>query len=159
LRHRNTLLLAAAELGRGSSFKTFQLDERKDPGNTFFDLVFRRVPVLKRKGHVVKHIHVGPYGVGLKNHAKAPLFRRHEDVLFLRPDDLVPDDDLTGIGGLQPHDTPQQCCFPAAAWSQQGEDVIGGDGEVYIIQGPDPFALGIVVPCHALDLYFHKAST
>ena len=158
-RQGDTLLLPSAQFGRGAFFKALQLNEFEHFLNTLPDLILCGVLVLKGKSHVVEHVHVWPDGVGLEDHAQAPLFRRNEYTLLLRPDDLVPDDDLTRVGRLQPHYTPEQGGFPAAARTQQGEDVVGGDGEIHIIQSSDPFALGIVVLCQAYDLYFHMSST
>ena len=84
-RQRHALLLAAAQLCRRPACQAFHLNHCQSVGDILFNfrlgkLFLTAVAVQQGKSHVVKHIHVRPNRVGLKNHADRPLFGRNCDL-------------------------------------------------------------------------------
>ncbi len=100
----HTLLLPAGKFSCRPILEPLHLHEAQ----RFFDLVSDDVlghfSGLERIGHVVENVHVRPDGVGLKDHAQAPVLRGNEDVLLTGPDDLTAYFDFPGVRGLQTND-------------------------------------------------------
>ena len=57
------------------------------------DFILAHMLDSQRIGHIIKHIHMGPYRVGLEYHSDIPLFRRNKS--FAAGDKPVTDPDLT----------------------------------------------------------------
>jgi len=156
-RQGHALLLAAAEVGGRPLFKAFELHELKHLRYPASDFLLGYLPVLQGVGHVVEHVHVRPDGVSLKDHPESPLFRRQIDILSPRPDDLAADGNLPRIRGFESHNAAQQRGLAAATGTEQGENLIGGNSEIDLVQGPDSLAFRTEILGNALDAYVHDA--
>ncbi len=83
------------------------------------------------KGHVFGHAEVGEDGVILENHAHAPFFGRELDTAVSH---LLPlNQNHARVGLLKPGDQAQRGGFPAAAWSQQGQNLPGRHAKRHVI--------------------------
>jgi hypothetical protein len=67
-RQCHPLLLAAAQLRRMPPFESVEADRRQHACDPLADLRASELGDLEAKGHIVKHAHVRPDGIVLKNH-------------------------------------------------------------------------------------------
>ncbi len=124
-RERETLLLAARELGRLAVGELLELHRGQDALDLVADLFPGSLAVadLQRKGRVLKHVHVRPDGVGLEHHAEAAPVGRDEDVPGRGIDHAIADADLARPRPLQARDRAQRRGLAAAAGPQQREQL------------------------------------
>ena len=91
-----------------------RLQNLRDSG---VDFILAHMLDSQRIGHIIKHIHMGPYRVGLEYHSDIPLFRRNKS--FATGDEPVTDPDLTCGGRLKTGYHAQYRGFAAARRAQK----------------------------------------
>ena len=154
----HALLLTAGKLGCRPVLKTLQLYKAQGLFDLAADDISGHLTGLKRIGHVVEDIHVRPDGVGLKDHAKAPVLRGYEDILLGGQDHFTTDFDFTGVRGFQANDAAQEGGLTAPARAQKGENLVSRDRQTYVIQGLDGLTAGVIILTDVFDLDFHYSS-
>src|SRR5690606_3166714 len=92
------------------------------------DLALRPLADLQAEGDVLRDAHVLERCVVLEDEADVALLRWQPG----RVDSL--DLDVTGVGGLEPGDHPQQGRLAASAGAQQRGQLTGGDGDVDVVE-------------------------
>ena len=128
----HALLLTAGQLGGQAVRVLAQMDDGQHPADVFLDRLPGRFFDGQRVGHVVKHVHVRPDGVGLEHHADVPLFRGHEGLPA--GDQLVVDVHLAFRGLFKPGDDAQHGGLAAAGGAQQGHEFSVPEGLGEILQ-------------------------
>ena len=164
----HALPLAAGELGRVALPEALELDEMQELLDALADLRLRPLPHLEPERDVVAHGHVLERRVVLEDEADAALLRRE-------PGRVVPgDEDLPGVGRLEPRDDPEQRRLARAARPEQRRQRSARNGERHVVdRGEVAEVLGDVANldrhlrrllrpdhghCHQYE-YRHEAST
>ncbi len=124
-RQRQALLLAARQERRGTVLEARQLHQLERLHHLVTDLLAVEPPLhlAQRERHVLEHVHVRPDGVGLEHHADVALVGRHHDMLLVRKDELVIDDDLAGGRPLETRETTQCRGLAAPRRPQHGVEL------------------------------------
>ena len=89
----------------------------EDRTDALFDFIFFQLLNFQRISDVVEHVHVRPHRVGLKDHADAALFRRHESRIVRH--DFSGDRNRTGRRFSETRYHTQKRRFAAAGRAEQ----------------------------------------
>ena len=112
-RQAHALALPARELGGIAVAEALELDEVEQLVHALADLGPGPPPHLEAEGDVVSHRHVLEGGVVLEDEADVALLRRERRRV------LAGEEDLAGVGRLEPGDDAQQGRLPGAARPEQ----------------------------------------
>ena len=123
------MLLSAGELVDFSVGEFVELDGGECFVDSFFHFGLGDFADLEAEADVLPDGHVWPERVALEDHAGVAFVGgRVCDVFFTEVDGAV--------GGLgESGDHAEECCFAAARWAEQEEEVACGDVEVDVIDG------------------------
>ena len=129
---RDALLLAAGKLARSPALHPLQGDDSQQVVHTVVVLRLRHALDLEPEGDVVVDGHVRKQGVLLEDHVHRAAVRGHgRDVAPLEHDAAL-------VGHLEAGDHAQRRRLPAAARSEQGEELALADRERDALDGSDP---------------------
>src|SRR5688572_25866268 len=105
-RQRHTLLLPAGELGRIAVFQLRQVHDAEQFGDFRVDLLLGEFLKLESVDNVLRHRHVRPDGVALKDHRHVSPLRRHE--MGWRRDDSTANTNFPSIALQKSGDYPKR---------------------------------------------------
>ncbi len=89
------------------------------------------VPAKQAEGHVVQYGKMREQRIVLKHIANAPLLGRHVNGCVGH--DLFIDDDTARLQPLHAGGDAQQCCLAATRWTQQTDQLAGGNRKGNIV--------------------------
>ena len=129
--HRDSLALAAGELGRPPLEELVQAEHRGDLLDASRDLALGHPPHLQAVAEVLANAHVRVQGVALEDH-------RDVAVTWREIGDVAPaDPDLAGRDLLEPRDRAQQRRLPAARGTDQRDELAVLDPQRDVVHGGD----------------------
>ena len=121
------LLLSARQLGHGTPFQPGQPYQVEGPRHAVRHLRTRHLPGAQAEGHVLEDGHVGKESVVLEDHpGVAPVGGHAGDVLAVETHGA-------GRGEEEPGDHAEDGGLPAAARSQQAEELPVGDRQADVL--------------------------
>lgn len=131
------LLLSAAQLGRWPVDLFLQLDHFQGLPNPGFDFIpgdfLGALP--QRKGHIVKHVQMGPNSIRLEYHAQSAVLGWHPYRGLVRKDRAIGNLYFARIGRFKTRDGSQECCFSRTASADDDEEFTGSHFEAEIVEG------------------------
>ena len=115
----NPLLLTAGEFRGRPIFQAVEADNLQHIGYPALDFISGPALYRERIGDVLRHGHVWPDRIGLKDHADGTFVRRNVNALTEGEDGLAADGNPASIRPLQAGDAAKRCRFAASAGAQE----------------------------------------